>query len=249
MCVNKRIKNQPLRHSKKRRITKNSKYNIYKNYTPHSHIFLENMFFPFYNDYESLSDIDKIKLKYLPQYEDHISCNLHNFLHKYSIDITNYKKIIQSKNISSYSKILDQKMRKKLIQWCGNLDIKNILFDLEIFNTDCMETLLLLTTNYMYDVERATISIFYNIISKNSNFIDISSFEKLLVTCFILACKIILSYDNSLDDCTKYIKLISNEINILLNKKDIVKLEAEILKKEGWIPCYKVQKRLGLIPF
>ena len=142
MCANKRIKNQSLRHSKKRRITKNSKYNIYKNYTPHPRIFLENIFFPFYNDYESLSDIDKIKLKYLPQYEDHISCNLHNFLHRYSIDITNYKKIIQSKNISSYSKILDQKMRKKLIQWCSNLDIKNILFDLDIFYTDCMKTLL-----------------------------------------------------------------------------------------------------------
>ena len=58
----------------------------------------------------------------------------------------------------------------------------------------------------MNDVERATISIFYNIIAKNNNFIDISSFEKLLVTCFILACKIILSYDNSLDDCKEYIK-------------------------------------------
>ena len=140
-------------------------------------------------------------------------------------------------------------MRKYLKKWCSNLDIKNILFDLEIFNTDCMETLLLLTTNYMYDVERATISIFYNIIAKNKNFIDISSFEKLLVTCFILACKIILSYDNSLDDCKRYIKEIVKEIDILLDKKEIVQLEAEILRKEDWIPCYKVQKRLGLIPF
>ena len=37
-----------------------------------------------------------------------------------------------------------------------------------------MKTLLKLTTNYMNDVERATISIFYNIIAKNNNFIDIS---------------------------------------------------------------------------
>ena len=249
MCVNKRIKNQPLRHSKKRRVKKNFKYNIYKKYIQCPRIFLENIFFPFYNDYESLSNIDKIKLKYLPEYEDDISYNLHNFLHKYSIDITNYKKIIQSKNISSYSKILDQKMRKKLIQWCGNLEIKNILFDLDIFNTDCMKTLIKLTTNYMNDVKRATISIFYNIIAKNNNFIDISLFEKLILTCFILSCKIILSYDISLNDSKDYIKGISNEINILLNKKDIVKLEAEILKKEDWIPCYRVQKRLGLIPF
>jgi hypothetical protein len=249
MCTKKRIKNQLLRHSKKRRRIKNSKYNIYKNYTPYSCIFLENIFFPFYNDYELLSDIDKINLKYLSQYDNSISCNLRNFLHKYSIDITNYKKIIQSKNISSYSKILDQKMRKKVTQWCSNLEIKNILFDLEIFNTNCMKTLLELTTNYMNDVERATISIFYNIIAKNNNFIDKSSFEKLVITCFILACKIILSYDNSLNDSKDYIKDITNEINILITKKDIVYLEAEILKKEDWIPCYKVQKRLGLIPF
>ena len=30
---------------------------------------------------------------------------------------------------------------------------------------------------------------------------------------------------------------------------DKIKKQAEILKKEDWIPCYKVQKRLGLIPF
>jgi len=249
MCVNKRSRKRLLRFSKKRKRKKNSKYNIYKKYNQFPHIFSKNIFFPFYNDYESLSDIDKIKLKNLPQYEEEISYNLRKFLYKYSIDITNYKQIIQSKNISSYSKILDEKIRKKLLKWCDNLEIRNNLFDLKIFNTSCMETLQKLTTNYMNDIKRATISIFYSIITQNNNFIDISSFEKLLVTCFILSCKIILGYDNSLDDCKEYIKDVSDEINILLNTTEIVHLEAAILKQENWVPCYKVQKRLGLIPF
>ena len=56
-----------LRHSKKRKLNTNSKYNIYKKFNSNPKIFLGNIFFPFYNDYESLSDIDKIKLKNLPR--------------------------------------------------------------------------------------------------------------------------------------------------------------------------------------
>ena len=249
MCLNKRIKNQQLRYSKKRKLMINSKYNIYKKYNPRSHIFLLNLFFPFYNDYESLSDHDKIKLKQLPEYENEISTNLNNFLNKYSIDIYNYKKIINSKQIESYTENLDKIMRKKLEQWCSNLDIREKIFDLDVFNTSSTNTLIKLTSIYMIDIKRATICIFYNIISKNNNFIDKSCFNKLIITCFILACKIILSYDNSLNDSKDYIKDITDEIDILINKKDIVNLEAEILVKEKWIPCYKVQKRLGLIPF
>ena len=151
------------------------------------------------------------------------------------------------KNITNYSKSIDKEIRNKLLIWANSIDVINILFDLEIFNTTCENKLKKFVKEIMDDVLRVVINLLYNIISLNYNFIDLSLLNTLVLTTFILSAKIVLGYDYSYNDCTNYIRDLTNLLDSNINVKNIITLEIKMLKSENWMPSYKAQKRIGIL--
>ena len=250
MSVIKRRFNKDLfNHPKRLKCKKKTKINIFKKFLRHN-IPLNKYYFPFAFYYSKLSKTDRLKLDKFDTND--LSYKLERFIQKFDINSKNYKNLIKNKNITHFSFEYNKKAIDWLFDLSTNLDIINSLIDFEAFNTEDSKILRKNATELMADIIRSSKEILYTIIYSNYNFIDKTTFQTIVITSFILSAKIILQYDLAYDCGNNFIKDLIITLDVtkgISTVKNVVKMEVELLKSTGWVGSYKVQKRLGLLPY
>ena len=241
--------NDLFNHPKRFKCKKKTKINIFKKFSRHN-IPLNQYYFPFAFYYSKLSETDRLKLDKFDTND--LSYKLEYFIQRFDVNSKNYKNLIKNKNITHFSFEYNKKAIDWLFDLSTNLDVINSLIDFEAFNTEDSKILCKNATELMADIIRSSKEILYHVIYSNYNFIDITTFQTMVVTSFILSAKIILQYDLAYACGNDFIKDLIVNIDVtkgVSTIKNVVKMEIALLKSTGWIGSYKVQKRLGLLPY
>ena len=99
-------------------------------------------------------------------------------------------------------------------------------------------------------IKRCCREILYDKIRSNKNFVDITMLECMGVSALIIACRLIMDFDWAYDSKwnkqgSKFTKWSSFGY---CSKSTLYQMEFDMLETTDWRTCYKVQKRLGIIP-